>query len=130
MSPIYKSECGSCHVAFPPSLLGKADWQKTMARLDRHFGTDASVDEKTRRGILSFLEANAGRHPSQAAAEPRLTSTEWFKHEHHEVPVTTWGSTRVKTAANCAACHTRAEEGRYGENEIRLAGLPRRHKED
>jgi len=110
--------------------MGKADWQKTMARLDRHFGTDASLDDKTRGEILVFLERNAGRHSTQAAAEPRITATSWFKREHREVPAGIWKDSRVKSAANCTACHKGAEQGSYGEREIAIPGLQRRHEED
>jgi len=131
LTPQYQSECGSCHVAFPPGLLSKADWRKTMARLDRHFGTDASVDAKTHQSILSYLERNAGsRSAAQAAAEPRITATNWFKKEHREVPGSAWKDSRVKTAANCVACHGGAEQGRYGESEIAVPGMQRGHKED
>ena len=131
LTPQYQSECGSCHVAFPPGLLNKADWQKTMARLDKHFGTDASVDAKTQSAILSYLERNAGnRSAAQAAAEPRITATSWFKREHDEVPRSVWKDARVKTAVNCVACHSGADQGRYGESEIAVPGMQRRHKED
>lgn len=127
----YKAECGSCHVAFPPGLLSRADWQKTMARLDRHFGTDASVDARTRESIQSFLERNAGKLSAQrAAAEPRITTSFWFTREHREVQGSAWKDPRVKTAANCAACHGGAELGRYAEAEIAIPGMPRRHEED
>jgi nitrate/TMAO reductase-like tetraheme cytochrome c subunit len=131
LTPQYKSECGSCHVAFPPCLLNKADWQKTMARLDKHFGTDASVDAKAHQSILSYLERNAGSgSAAQAVAEPRITATNWFKKEHREVPGKVWKDARVKTAANCVACHSGAEQGRYGESEIAVPGMQRRHEGD
>jgi nitrate/TMAO reductase-like tetraheme cytochrome c subunit len=131
LTPQYKTECGSCHVAFPPGLLNKADWQKTMARLDKHFGTDASVDAKAHQSILGYLERNAGsRNAPQAAAEPRITATNWFKKEHREVPGSVWKDSRVKTAANCVACHSGAEQGRYGESEIAVPGMQRRHEEN
>ena len=131
LTPQYQAECGSCHVAFPPGLLNKADWQKTMARLDKHFGTDASVDAKANQSILGYLERNAGsRNARQAAAEPRLTATSWFTREHDEVPRGVWKDARVKTSANCVACHSGAEQGRYGESEIAVPGMQRRHEED
>ena len=131
LTPQYQAECGSCHVAFPPGLLGKADWQKTMARLDKHFGTDASVDARTHQSILGYLERNAGRRNApQAAAEPRITAADWFRKEHREVPGSVWKDARVKIAANCVACHSGAEQGRYGESEIAVPGMQRRHEED
>ena len=40
----WKTECGSCHLAYPPELLPASSWRRIMAGLDRHFGADASLD--------------------------------------------------------------------------------------
>ena len=40
--------------------------------------------------------------------------------EHDEVPAALWKSAAVKGPANCAACHTRAEDGDYAERSLRL----------
>ena len=50
-SPAWKSECGSCHVAYPPGLLPAASWRAVMAGLDRHFDTDATIDAPTATAI-------------------------------------------------------------------------------
>ena len=39
----YQAECGSCHVPYPPRLLPGSSWRQIVARLDRHFGADASL---------------------------------------------------------------------------------------
>ena len=119
-NPAYKAECGSCHVAYPPQLLPRASWQALMARLDRHFGSDASLDVKASGEIGRYLDAHAGRRDAPAAAEPRITETRWFAKEHDEVPAALWKSAAVKGPANCAACHTRAEDGDYAERSLRL----------
>ena len=46
---VYTQECGSCHLAFPPSLLPKASWQRVMSGLDKHYGSDASLDAATQK---------------------------------------------------------------------------------
>lgn len=102
-NPAYKAECGSCHVAYPPQLLPASSWQQLMARLDRHFGSDASLDTKLQEEIGRYLAANAGRRPPPAGAEPRITETRWFRKEHGV----------VKNPADCAACHAGAENGIY-----------------
>jgi mono/diheme cytochrome c family protein len=121
----FQTECGSCHVAFPPQLLGATDWQKIMRALDKHYGDNASLDEPTRKTLEEFLVRNAGssgrgREGQTRAGEslPRLTQTAWFTREHREVPRALWGHAKVKTAANCTACHTKAAAGSYRENEI------------
>lgn len=119
-NPAYKAECGGCHVAYPPKLLPPASWQQLMQRLDKHFGTDASLDAKAQEEISRYLAANAGRREPPPGAEPRITETRWFAKEHREVPAALWKGTAVKSAANCGACHTRAEDGDYSERTLRL----------
>ncbi len=123
--PSFKAECGGCHLPFPPALLTAPDWKRVMARLDWHYGDNASLDGKTRRELEDFLVRNAATRSRLAGAgdPPRLTGSEWFRREHRKVPETLWRAAQVKSAANCAACHTRAEQGSYGEREIVLPGL-------
>ncbi|TCJ15795.1 cytochrome C [Parasulfuritortus cantonensis] len=125
MPAAYQSECGSCHTPFPPGLLSAADWKATMAGLEDHFGTDASLDAKSAGAISAWLETNASRRIQAAGKPPRLTTTAWFKREHREVPTKAWQDSRVKSAANCAACHRGADQGRYGEREIDIPGIGR-----
>ncbi len=118
----WKAECGTCHVAFPPHLLPAASWRAVMAGLEKHFGSDASLDTATGKEIGLFLETYASRMRFEPTAKPllRITETRWFRSEHREVDSHVWKSQKVKSAANCAACHTRAEEGRFGEHDIRI----------
>lgn len=121
----YKTECGSCHAPYPPGLLSGPDWKKTLTGLDRHFGTDASLDSKTTATLSVWLERHAGRRPAGKEAAPRITTSAWFKHEHDEVPAPVWQDTRVKSPANCTACHQGADQGRYGERELSIPGRGR-----
>jgi mono/diheme cytochrome c family protein len=117
----YRQECGSCHVPFPPRGLPATSWQRLMADLPHHFGSDASLDPDTTRQLAEWLQAHAGR--TARAGDPpqdRLTRSAWFVREHDEVPTSLWRSAAVRSPSNCAACHTRAAEGRFGEREIRL----------
>ena len=130
--PAFETECGGCHLAFPPALLSGSDWKRVMARLDRHYGDNATLDETTRRQIEDFLARNGGS-PRQvgtgAGDPPRLTATGWFRREHHEVPAAAWNDQQIGSPANCAACHTRAVAGSFSEHELSLPG-GRRHERD
>jgi len=120
-NPTWQAECGSCHIAYPPALLPAESWRAVMAGLDRHFGTDASVDAGTAAEIGAFLERNAGRGRWSAARPTlRVTETRWFRHEHDEVDAAVWKSPKVKSRANCAACHGGAEQGNFDEHNVRL----------
>ena len=123
--PSFKAECGSCHLPFPPALLTAPDWKRVMATLDKHYGDNAVLDEKTRREIEGFLLRHAATRDRMAGAgdPPRLTRSEWFLREHRKVAAPVWRDARVSSAANCAACHTRAEQGSYREREIVVPGM-------
>ena len=117
----WQSECGSCHIAYPPRLLPARSWRALMSDLDRHFGTTASVDPPAAASILAFLEANAGRDRSPAAPPLlRISESPWFVHEHDDVAGAVWRSPKVKSAANCGACHQGAERGRFSEHDVRI----------
>lgn len=102
--PAYAAECGSCHVAYPPQLLSAPSWRQVMAGLDKHFGSDASLEPALAREIGQFLADHAGR---RGGTELRVTETRWFRKEHrNEIPA-------GKNPADCAACHRGAEKGIY-----------------
>ncbi len=132
--PAFKAECASCHLAFPPALLSAGDWRKVMANLDRHYGDNASLDAKTRGLIEDFLIRNAGsawRLGSATGNPPRLTETDRFQRKHREISSAVWRDKRVGGAANCVACHPRAEAGNFSEHEIAIPGTGgKRHARD
>ena len=119
---VYKAECGSCHVPYPPALLPAGSWQAVLSGLHKHFSTDASVDAKSLAALRAFLDANAGRDRRASAGTPglRISETDWFRREHRKVPGTTWQGAAVKSPANCGACHTGAESGAYDDRGIRV----------
>lgn len=123
----YKTECGSCHMAYQPGLLSAGDWQRIMAGLDEHFGTDATVDAPARQEIGRFLESHAGNAGKlgKAGEPPRISQTARFIRKHREVPTKYWKDPRVKSVANCEACHKGAAAGRYSEHDIAIPELRR-----
>lgn len=121
--PKYQQECSSCHVAFPPQLLSATSWRAVMNGLDKHFGTDASLEPVDRADILRFLESNAGRQTVSADGKPllRISETRWFVREHsEELPRDIWKHPSIKSPANCVACHTGAARGDYSERNLQL----------
>jgi nitrate/TMAO reductase-like tetraheme cytochrome c subunit len=122
-NPAYQQECSACHVAYPPQFLSAASWRAVMDGLDKHFGSDASLEPAAHAEILRYLEAYAGRRDTAAAGKPqlRITETRWFVHEHsEELPANVWKNPAVKSAANCMACHTVADKGDFSERSLRL----------
>lgn len=93
-----------------------------MGNLPRHFGTDASLDPATVKEIAAWLDTNAGtfKRVREEPPEDRITRSSWFVREHDEVKAATWKLPAVKSAANCAACHTQAAQGDFDERSIRI----------
>lgn len=117
----WEAECGSCHIAYPPRLLPASAWRRIMSGLDQHFGTDASLDSGSAAQIGAFLEQHAGRGKRARGVQTRrITESEWFRREHDEVLAAAWTLPGVRTPANCAACHTTAEQGDFRERNIRV----------
>jgi Dihaem cytochrome c len=120
--PQYQQECAACHVTYPPGMLPAASWQRLMSNLPRHFGTDASLDAATVKTLSGWLAAHAGtdKRAREAPPEDRITRSAWFVREHDEVRAATWKLPAVKSAANCVACHPRADQGAFNERDIRI----------
>lgn len=122
--PKYQQECAACHIAYPPGMLPAASWARMMGALNKHYGTDASLDEASVREISGWLKANAGTYKRVAEAPPqdRITQSAWFvrKHNVREVPPEVWKRAAVGSAANCAACHTKAAKGSFSERDITI----------
>ncbi len=117
-----KEECGSCHIVYPPNMLGAESWRELMAHLNKHFGTDASLDNATQKELSAMLQNQAGDYSEGRSGRPalRITETSWFEDEHGEISQRTWRNPKVKSASNCGACHTKAAQGRFGEHEVRV----------
>ena len=119
---VYTQECSSCHLAFPPNLLPKVSWQRVMNGLDKHYGSDASIEPAQVQQIGAWLQANAGTYKRvrEEPADDRITRSAWFSRKHREVEASVWKCASVKSAAQCSACHTRADEGNFDEHQVRI----------
>lgn len=114
--PLWREECGSCHLAYPPGLLPAASWEQMMGRLDRHFGSNASLDPRSQQQITAFLRQHAATSGKPARQESeRISTTPWFTREHSRALARTG-----VPAARCESCHTDAQQGRFAEDAIRL----------
>ncbi len=119
----YLSECASCHTAYPPGMLPAKSWERIMAGLDRHYGVDASLDAATVQQLSQWLNANAGtykRVSSEPPPQDRITRSAWFERKHRGIEPAVWKLASVKSAANCAACHTRADQGQFDDDHLQV----------
>ncbi len=122
---VWKTECGSCHMAFPPGMLPATAWKKQMDTLQQHYGSNATLDAADEKAIRDFLQlaSAANRQPvpaSKPGEPPRITSTAWFRHEHDEISAAVWRRKSVGSAANCMACHSGAERGNFDEDGVKI----------
>lgn len=133
VNPKYTEECGSCHVAYSPSLLPARSWRKMMGELDKHFDSDASIEEPVRQALEQHLVENAmdgseatcrmgmmNRGLSSRDVPQRITATPYFKRIHRTIGPVVWNHEKVGSSANCGACHSQADKGRYASSELRL----------
>ena len=122
MPKSYDAECASCHMAYPPGLLSEQSWQNVMESLGKHFGTDASIDEKDKTEITNWLKKNAATKQKYRVVAPdnRITKTAWFIREHDEIKADVWKRASIKSPANCGACHTSAAEGIFSEKNVKV----------
>lgn len=124
---IVKQECSACHIVYPPQFLPKQSWTNILNHLDKHYGTDASLDAKTLKSVSDWIMLDAGTYKRVAGVktlppEDRLTTSEWFlrKHNSKEIAPAVWKRASIKSAANCIACHGGADTGDYSERNIRI----------
>jgi len=118
----FATECTSCHIGYAPGLAGEANWRGIMGGLDKHFGVDASIDEKSRQTISAWLLSHAAKGSRYASASPdfRISKSNWFVRQHDEVSSKVWKRASVKTPSNCGACHGGADRGDFDEDRVRI----------
>lgn len=130
-NPVYKEECGSCHMAYPARLLPARSWQKMMSDLEDHFGDNAELDSETHQAISQYLTENSSDKRSskltrkiKASDTPlRISELSYFIHEHDEIPQKmVKGNPEVNSFSQCNACHTKAEQGSFNEHNVRIPG--------
>jgi hypothetical protein len=129
---MWKAECASCHMAYPPGLLPERSWRKLMAELDKHFGQNASLDAAATKAILGYLVENSAERGTSrrsarflgaipANATPlRITENAHFVREHREVSPSDWKLPKVASPANCNACHSDAEQGNFSGRNVKI----------
>lgn len=137
-SPIYKEECGSCHMAYQPGLLPTRSWVKIMTGLEEHFGDNAELDAEALKNITNYLVSNSAdnsdyrrsrkimRSLNSNDAPIRISETPYIKREHDEIPNKMIKyNKKVNSLANCSACHSKAEQGLYDEHSVNIPGYGR-----
>ena len=131
MDAQWQHECGSCHLAFHPSLLPARSW-RAMMREEGHFGEDLALDAGTVASLSSYASAHSAEHAETPAAWKiasrtpaqstplRITEIPYWKRRHADITDADWQ--RVKKV-DCGDCHLDAELGTFEPGAIHLGKL-------
>ena len=130
LDPIYARECGSCHMAYPPSLAPGPRWIAIMDGLSNHCGEDASIDPGLASRIRAYLTMNAAEKWDTRAAHElqgsnpqdplRLTATPFWIGMHRGIPESVFKSRAVGAKGACEKCHSDASTGRFDPQDIHI----------
>jgi len=94
-----KQECSACHYFYAREFLPAFSWKKILNDLPNHFGEDASLDQKSRQRILSYL---AGQRSTEIPI--RITDLSWWKRAHGS-NFKAFAARQNVRASNCGGCH-------------------------
>jgi hypothetical protein len=101
-----------------------------MSNLENHFGDDASLEEKETQNILDFLLKNSAQNSTKEYSVKVLnsignkdiiaiTQTSFWEKEHKNIPKELFWNEKIKSKANCKACHTDIEKGLIEDDKIK-----------
>lgn len=123
----YAGQCADCHMAYHPSLLPAASWDRIMSTLDDHFGEDAWLPEDAVIEISGYLQRHSADSTDskpavlfRSNAALRITESAAWERIHDEVPEAWFESAAVRSEGNCAACHTDAATGWFYPGKIEI----------
>ena len=137
---LYKEECASCHMAYPARFLPARSWQKMLTTLDQHFGDNATLEPATLQTIGQYLQDNSAdavsshrgakilRSIDSDSTPQRISELPYMQRKHRKIPdrlIRT--NEKVKSLANCAACHQSADRGSFDDDHVRIPGYGRWH---
>jgi cytochrome c len=101
-----------------------------MAKLDDHFGDNASLEPPSAATLLAFLTNNAAEASDTKAANrlragdpvgsPRITETPGWRRLHRSVDAAAFKQKKVAGKLNCAACHADAATGLFHPRSIAI----------
>ncbi|MCB2192022.1 MAG: diheme cytochrome c [Deltaproteobacteria bacterium] len=132
-NPLYKEDCGACHMAYQPALLPAASWDKILGALPEHFGDQVDLSPQDRGALTNYLKTNAAEScgckisrkilKSLGGGAPlRISQLPYIlhKHEDDDIPAGAFERESVGSRGNCKACHPTADQGQYDDDLVRI----------
>ncbi|MDE2332945.1 MAG: hypothetical protein KGK10_00230 [Rhodospirillales bacterium] len=123
---VYATQCGACHMAYPPTLLPARSWKVVIAGLQHHFGEDATLGRRDTATIATFLAENAADGPlgnseflrglPPTMTPHRITDMPFWRVIHARLLEPGIGTgPGIRKAAACNRCHNVNGGGEGGE---------------
>ena len=138
---VYGAECADCHFLYQPWLLPARSWERLMQESGDHFGEDLALSPEKIAEITAYLTANAtdytdvrnewtkgskkGKTPKlmkklKSATPVRITELPYIVKKHDEIASGVFKRPSIGSFSNCKACHTRADNGDYEEDNVKI----------
>ncbi len=132
LDPVFAEQCGSCHLAFPPSLAPASTWNGILDHPDAHFGQDTGLPPDMIAQLRAYLDGQDAAHwdtlPANRLRRPdprgslRITDSPGWQRIHRRIAAAAFTEAPVYRRSNCAACHADAATGRFSPQQITWPG--------
>lgn len=126
---LYRAECGTCHIVYPPGLLPAASWRRMLAGADAHFGETLELSNEDRDRVESWLATMAADvkgggvsakivRSVKGQAPLRISEVPYVRRQHEDIEEAVFRRKSIGSRANCGACHSNAERASFRKNRI------------
>lgn len=128
---LYLTTCGSCHMAYPPSLLNAASWSALIQGAASHFGETLPLDDTDAQELVNYLKKGSAENSQGELARDifrdlgnrvvlRITDVPEIRKEHRKIMVEVLSRPSIGSLSNCIACHTGADRGVFDDDSVNI----------
>ncbi len=126
---LYQNECNSCHLAYQPGLLPASSWMKVMDGLSNHFGEEIILTKNQVKSLKNYTKKFAANRSQAIRSKKVMTSLQgakpiqvmevpYIKDFHKNIEKDVISRKKIRSLANCEACHISASAGLYYDKHI------------
>jgi hypothetical protein len=128
-SDTYTEACGRCHFSYPPSLLNANSWVAIIDNSEDHFGESLALNSSESEEIKNYLRKNSAENSNGEIAHDiskdlgsrvvsRIIDVPEIRKEHRDISQDILSRPSIGGLSNCIACHRRAEEGFFDDDNV------------